>query len=780
MPNFTKSPCVERLIFKGCVKILEVDDSIEHLKGLKILNLKDCLKLERLSKNFNMLESLEEIDLSGCVYLDELPREMGKFKSLKVFYTYQTAILHKFRYKETPRSTNFSLACLSSSLVNLNLGMCNLSENAFPSDLSMFGSLKKLDISESRFSRLPESIASLPMLNSLILNYCTRIQSLEKLPVNLEWLSTVGCSSLERIESPQLSRVSLFVDYCEKLDEIEGVYKMYPINRIDKAIAKSLSVSNLESLANIEVDMLNDFTYTQKTSSLQVLEEDGVLNIFSAVDDDNPNCFDVLPFGKYILFDVLPNDGHKKIYGMNICISYKVSHNVLSQYLLDAFRRRNRYIRGYFDYEFELKLGLPDLPEKALLLGITNKTKKLEWVYGPTCYAVPRDEEKIQWVSHWRFGDQFEVSDKVSIHVSTNSGFEINYMKCGVKLIYEDEENYEVDWEQTPLDSCWSQREGTPGGVKRFPMDESWEREIEDLDSNKTYEDEDAEEDLKSIIDLRLEDEDKETEYYTAGHVLQVQCSCLTLLVSESFTLPTTLMKKIIITLPFVDDIGILYVIMKEVGSQHCQGEARNARGPSTRQGTDKVRGLVFDLSRLVKSSYGYEEVKFEDDFLTQQQIPSSPLSPSSKGEDLHTESFRMMHELQILQLYGNVEGDSKYLPKHLRLIFRGCINIHEVDESIICLKKLLRLNLKDCTSLGRLPKNFTTLESLEELDLSGCSNLCVSPEELREMKSMKVFHASNENMKTRILKTMKSYALWAYSSQMKDKLSYVKNLEKM
>ncbi|KAM7259530.1 hypothetical protein ACFE04_015271 [Oxalis oulophora] len=417
MPNFTNTPCVETLIFRGCVNILVVDESIEHLTELKILSLKDCRNLESLSKNFNKLESLEEIDLSGCSNLDELPRKMGKFKFLKVFYAWGAAINHNlpaFTSKETPfkrlLSTNFSLACLPSSLVDLDLENCNLFEDAFPSDFSMFGSLKILNISGNRFCSLPESIASLPMLKSLTLDYCTEIQSIEKLPVNLEWLSTVGCSSL---------------------DEIQGIYKIYPINRIDKGIAERLGLSNLESLANIKVDMLNECTRIKKTSSslIQALEEDGVVNIFVPI-DNIPKCFSLQSTGTggRICFDVLIDDGHKKIYGMNICISYKVSHTVLRNVIHDAFLKERHEDDACFDYDIALA------------------------------------------ISHWRVGDQLEVGDRASILALTNHGFHIN--KCGVELVYEqDEQNWELHWEQTPLDSRWSQRKGTlgrtSGGVKR-------------------------------------------------------------------------------------------------------------------------------------------------------------------------------------------------------------------------------------------------------------------------------------------------------------------------
>ncbi|KAM7256016.1 hypothetical protein ACFE04_011757 [Oxalis oulophora] len=213
MPNFRKLPCVERLSFEGCIKISEVGESIDCLKRLQILNLNGCSSLRRLPKNFTTLKSLEEIHLYGCSNLNELPEDLGKMESLKEFHAsgivvnqflstttstetrivsllsssfWHPTIQSWLTLRKRSRSTNFSIASLPCSLVSLTLKNCNLSDEAIPCYLSILESLTSLNLSGNPLSSLPESISSLTALISLTLNECTGIQSLPKLPINLQ------------------------------------------------------------------------------------------------------------------------------------------------------------------------------------------------------------------------------------------------------------------------------------------------------------------------------------------------------------------------------------------------------------------------------------------------------------------------------------------------------------------------------------------------------------------------------------------------------------------
>ena len=72
--------------------------------------------------------------------------------------------------------------------------------------------------------------------------------------------------------------------------------------------------------------------------------------------------------------------------------------------------------------------------------------------------------------------------------------------------------------------------------------------------------------------------------------------------------------------------------------------------------------------------------------------------------------------------------------------MFKGCINLCEVDPSILVHKRLTLLNLENCKSLSSLPNKFE-MESLEILILSNCSQIKRIPEFMGNMKSLLKLH---------------------------------------
>ncbi|KAL6129012.1 hypothetical protein ACLB2K_072365 [Fragaria x ananassa] len=53
----------------------------------------------------------------------------------------------------------------------------------------------------------------------------------------------------------------------------------------------------------------------------------------------------------------------------------------------------------------------------ALVTEINNKSKGLKWVYQPSCYGIPNDDEDMIWLSHWKLGNQLEAGDEVTVSV---------------------------------------------------------------------------------------------------------------------------------------------------------------------------------------------------------------------------------------------------------------------------------------------------------------------------------------------------------------------------
>ncbi|XP_042520540.1 disease resistance protein RUN1-like isoform X2 [Macadamia integrifolia] len=83
MPDFSGFPNLEKLILKGCEKLVEVHESIDHLKKLVILNLKHCSNLRNLPSDISKLALLETLDISFCQRLELLPMLPSSLCSFK-------------------------------------------------------------------------------------------------------------------------------------------------------------------------------------------------------------------------------------------------------------------------------------------------------------------------------------------------------------------------------------------------------------------------------------------------------------------------------------------------------------------------------------------------------------------------------------------------------------------------------------------------------------------------------------------------------------------------
>ncbi|KAG6689847.1 hypothetical protein I3842_11G194700, partial [Carya illinoinensis] len=258
-PDFLQVPHLEILLLEECRNLVELHESIKHLKGLVQLSLRDCKKVRNLPESISNLTSLEILNLSGCLELDKLPEKLGNLATLKKLLADRTAIkqlpssfsllknlkaISLFGHEGT--SLESWLSCFSSwisspkclnpmnlvrasvigfcSLGKLVLKNCNFPQAENAIDLGGLSSLRELDLSKSKFCRLPQGIGRLSKLHTLSLDYCASLQSISELPANLLILYAYGCSSMERLSfspSSQLSCLSL--NDCSKLLEIQGL-----------------------------------------------------------------------------------------------------------------------------------------------------------------------------------------------------------------------------------------------------------------------------------------------------------------------------------------------------------------------------------------------------------------------------------------------------------------------------------------------------------------------------------------------------------------------------
>ena len=201
----------ELILSKSGVK----DLSVEHLTGLIYLCLSDCKNLSSLSEASCSLPSLKDLNLNGCSKLDKLPENLGNLEGLKSLVVDGTAIkglppsivrlknLSSLRFKGcgglSPEQLNLLLSNLSAlrSFTDLDLSYCNI--RAIPDVLGCFPSLSILKLSGNNFVCLPKSIILLSNLEYLDLSYCTDLQLLPELPLNIRTIMVDGCTSLETL-----------------------------------------------------------------------------------------------------------------------------------------------------------------------------------------------------------------------------------------------------------------------------------------------------------------------------------------------------------------------------------------------------------------------------------------------------------------------------------------------------------------------------------------------------------------------------------------------------
>ncbi|XP_059631372.1 disease resistance protein RPV1-like [Cornus florida] len=440
-PDFSKVPNLERLILKNCINLIEIHESIGELGRLVLLNLDGCKNLRKLPSKIDQLKSLETLILSRCLKLMKLPTKLGKMESLKMLLapSMTTGVRSwpsHFRDlllgpRRSPQSISFSLCSLPCSLSSLSLSGCNLSNDAILNDLGSLPLLQNLDLSENPICSLPESINCLTMLQALKLENCTTLQLLPQLPMSLRVLHISECRSLEMITN--LPNLLKSLDFqmlkCEKLIEVQGLFKLEPIGNFDEVMISNLGLSNLEFLRNIEVSLCNCMTQTKRKVPVQVsslsltlsyrkeliimffmlqgLYEFGIFST-SFPGSEVPGWFSIKTMESVICFKV-PSFPNFKIQGLNVCAVYAIT------------------------------IGDSEKDWNELYIKVNNRTKDLKWTYSPTFVGVPDDGKDMVWLSRWNLGNQLEAGDEVNISVSLWRNIKLK--EFGIHFVFEEEEN---------------------------------------------------------------------------------------------------------------------------------------------------------------------------------------------------------------------------------------------------------------------------------------------------------------------------------------------------
>jgi Leucine-rich repeat (LRR) protein len=275
-PDLSGVPNLKKLELKCCTSLSKVHPSTGFLRRLRQLDLRDCKSLERLVDEMRS-ESLGYLALSGCSRLNKLPDFVGNMTSLWYLHLDGTAIKELSFSSKTLRSLNISncsrlekipkglisvmerpreirvagsgsdlISILMpnsfsslSSLRELDLSNCNLSDGAIPNDLCCLSSLSYLNLSGNKFTRIPD-IWQLSKLSTLDLSHCNLLDG--AIPNDLCCLSSLAHLNLSgnkfmRIpDFWQLSKLgTLDLSHCNLLDgaipnDLSGISSLWRLN----------------------------------------------------------------------------------------------------------------------------------------------------------------------------------------------------------------------------------------------------------------------------------------------------------------------------------------------------------------------------------------------------------------------------------------------------------------------------------------------------------------------------------------------------------------------
>ncbi|KAF7849671.1 hypothetical protein BT93_L0407 [Corymbia citriodora subsp. variegata] len=208
-PKFPASMELERLILKGCFKLIVIDTSIGNLKKLVSLNMNSCHRLRELP-DLGPMRSLKELFIDGtsisriifqigsmmmletlsacnCARLTEISDSIGSLESLTYLALDSTAIV------TLPESIEWL-----DKLNKLSLKNC-LRLSDLPVGIGKLRSLQFLDLSNTLIRELPPSVKNLKDMKVLRMT-ATSIREFPPDILNLEKLEEIDFSSCRSLE----------------------------------------------------------------------------------------------------------------------------------------------------------------------------------------------------------------------------------------------------------------------------------------------------------------------------------------------------------------------------------------------------------------------------------------------------------------------------------------------------------------------------------------------------------------------------------------------------
>ncbi|XP_057502537.1 disease resistance protein RUN1-like [Actinidia eriantha] len=416
-PDFSKIPCLEKLILKDCPRLIEVDESIVKLQRIFSLNLKDCKNLRKLPRNISMVQTLEELNISGCTSLIGAIEELKKMRSLRVLQADRMNVSQLLTMEvesqasfwpwipKPRKSIQMSLAALPSSLVHLSLAHCNLTDDAFPGDLGMLSKLQHFCLVGNPISTLPNCVKDLTGLQTLDLSWCPNLRQILWPSIVIEELVVTECRKLEKITfepSAGIKRISHGA--CMSLDYVERGFKILPVAKVDVELLNNIGFFNLDLIANVEAFIVNCIVWSRKKCPIQIHYENFVFSTYFP-GREVPYWFSNKNAGSTLTF-TMTSSPRRRILGVNLCLVYTVPEDI-----------------DWLPGPFHVK--------------ISNKSRNIAMVYTPRCYGIPEAGGNMVWLSHWLPETLFKQGDEVQILFGLNVDGQIK--ECGVHLLYIEE-----------------------------------------------------------------------------------------------------------------------------------------------------------------------------------------------------------------------------------------------------------------------------------------------------------------------------------------------------